>query len=206
MPTAEMAPSAPSFPPPPTAKAALRTRMRALRTGLDGAAAGLAVGRRLLGAGLVPPGAAVSVFWPLADEIDLRPLMDTLDAAGHPLALPVVRGPGQPLAFRRWRPGDALVPRGRWAIPEPAEDAPALRPDVVIVPLLAFDRRGNRLGYGAGHYDSTLAALAADGPVTAVGVAFAEQEADALPVDPWDVPLDAVVTDRETIRVHAGTT
>lgn len=204
MPTAEMAPSAPAVPPPPPAKAALRARMRALRTGLDGAAAGRAIAARLIDAGLLPDGAAISLFWPLADEIDLRPLMHALDAAGHALALPVVQGGGRPLLFRRWSPGEALVPRGRWAIPEPADDAPVLRPDVVIVPLLAFDRAGNRLGYGAGHYDATLSALAATGPVTSVGVAFAAQEVDALPADPWDVPLDAVVTERETIRIRAG--
>jgi 5-formyltetrahydrofolate cyclo-ligase len=209
MPTAEMAPSAPSSPlapllAPADAKADLRARMRAIRDTRDGAAAGLAIGRRILDAGLVPEGAAVSAFWPLTGEIDLRPLMHALDEAGHPLALPVVTGRGRPLIFRRWRPGARLVPRGRFAIPEPGDDAPVVRPDVVLVPLLAFDRSGNRLGYGAGHYDATLAHLATTGPVRSVGVAFAEQEVDGLPVDAWDVALDVIVTDRETIPVHCG--
>jgi 5-formyltetrahydrofolate cyclo-ligase len=179
--------------------------MRAVRARLDGVAAGRAIGQRILDARLVPTGAAVSLLWPLRDEIDLRPLMGALDAAGHPLALPVVRGPGIALVFRRWRPGDLLVPRGRWSIAEPGDDAPPLRPDVLFVPLLAFDRRGSRLGYGGGHYDVTLASLATVRPVTAIGVAHAEQELDALPVEPWDEPLQWVVTDRETIRTRAVT-
>ena len=99
-----------------------------------------------------------------------------------------------PLAFRLWRPGDALIPE-RFGTARPTGEERA--PDFLLVPLLAFDRRGGRLGYGAGYYDRTLPLLA---PCFAMGCAFAAQEVPAVPMGPYDIPLDAIATEREVIR------
>ena len=135
--------------------------------------------------------ALVSFYWPMGDEADPRALAARLAARGHTLALPVVAKKRSPLAFRRWREGDALVVH-TYGMHEPAEDAPVVAPDVVLVPLLAFDARGHRLGYGGGFYDRTLASLKTK---LAIGVAYAGQEVDALPAMPHDHPLDMVVTE-----------
>jgi 5-formyltetrahydrofolate cyclo-ligase len=107
--------------------------------------------------------------------------------------------PRRPLAFRHWQPGTTMV-RGKFDVECPGEDAEEGVPQVLVVPLLAFDARGRRLGYGGGFYDRTLAALRAAGPVTAIGFAFAAQEFDAVPADATDQPLDVVVTEREVHR------
>lgn len=142
-------------------------------------------------------GAAVALYWPHQDELDTRPLMARLVHEGHRVALPVVVAPGKPLRFRVWLP-DGELTDGPYGIPAPGDDAPELRPDIVAVPLLAFDGQGMRLGYGGGYYDRTLRALRGDGrgAVRAVGLAFAAQEVDKLPVHEGDEPLDAVVTER----------
>lgn len=134
-----------------------------------------------------------SGFWPLEGEIDVRPLMTTLQARGWACALPVVMGRGRPLAFRRWRDGDPLEARP-FGLREPAPGAPEATPRLVLVPMVAFDAAGTRLGHGAGYYDMTLAALRAAGPVMAVGVARDAQEAESLPRAPHDERLDALVT------------
>jgi 5-formyltetrahydrofolate cyclo-ligase len=110
----------------------------------------------------------------------------------------VVAGRGKPLIMRGWTFGDTLA-SGQWGIREPMPDAPDVAPDILLVPLLAFDRRGNRIGYGAGYYDMTIASLRAKKPVVAVGVAYAAQEIDAVPVTPRDARLDLVLTEREVI-------
>ncbi len=146
----------------------------------------------------VPPGAIVSGFMPLKSEISPLPLMRKLAEAGARLALPVVAGKGLPLIMRAWTFGAPLA-SGVWGIREPMPDAPAVDPDILIVPLLAFDRRGYRLGYGAGYYDMTLTALRARKPVVAVGIAYAAQEVDTVPITPRDARLDLVLTEKETI-------
>ncbi|WP_237477251.1 5-formyltetrahydrofolate cyclo-ligase [Lichenibacterium dinghuense] len=138
---------------------------------------------------------AVSVFLPIRGEPDTRPLLDALAGAGIRTALPATPPRGEPLRFRAWRPGDPLVP-GRFGTAEPAPEAAERDPDLLFVPLAAFDRRGFRLGYGAGFYDGALARLRAVRPVLAVGVAFAAQEVPAVPTEPHDQPLDAVLTER----------
>ncbi len=127
----------------------------------------------------------------MGDEADPRALARALAARGCRLALPVVVRPKAPLYFRAWREGDGLTVHA-FGMHEPAATAPQLVPDLLLVPLLAFDARGHRLGYGGGFYDRTLASLAAK---LAVGVAFAGQETDALPDQPHDHPLDMVVTE-----------
>jgi len=142
-------------------------------------------------------GAAVSAFWPMRDEIDLRPAMARLHGAGHPILLPVMKAKAAPLVFRNWWPGLDLVDGG-FGTSVPPEDADEGMPAVLLVPLLAFDRSGYRLGYGGGFYDRTLAALAASRPF-AVGIAYAAQEVDWVPRDAHDRRLDALVTERETL-------
>ena len=174
------------------AKARARAGAEAARRAAHEAGQGDACARLLdaLGPHLGRP---VSGYWPMRTEIDPRPAMEA--AAGHgPVGLPVVEGPGRPLAFRRWTPGAALD-RAGFGTRVPAPDEPEVVPEVLIVPLLAFTARGERLGYGGGFYDRTLAALRARGPVTAIGFAFAAQQVDALPTEPTDERLDLLVTE-----------
>ncbi|WP_395667027.1 5-formyltetrahydrofolate cyclo-ligase [Methylocella sp.] len=140
----------------------------------------------------------VSAYFALPDEASTLPLMERLAAMGRATALPVTGKRGTPLVFRLWRPGDPLAP-GRMGIFEPAPAAEPVDPDFLFVPLAAFDRSGNRLGYGAGFYDLTLARLRAKRPTLAVGVAYASQEADRIPAEPHDEKLDLVLTEKELI-------
>ena len=137
---------------------------------------------------------AVSAFLPIRGEPDTLPLLGALAHGGFPIALPATPPRGEPLRFRAWRPGDALRP-GRFGTLEPPVEAAEVEPGVLFVPLAGFDRRGHRLGYGAGHYDGALARRRARGRVLAVGIAFAEQEVEAVPAEPHDERLDALVTD-----------
>ena len=183
-------------------KAALRAEQRRRRQAVaaQSGSAGEAVAERLIESFPLPSAAVVSGYWPLEDELDPRPCMTRLAAQGHPLALPRVQGRGRPLAFHAWHPGDLLL-AGPFGVMEPDPDAPAVRPRVLLVPLLAFDRQGRRLGYGAGYYDLALRELRALGPLPlAIGVAFAAQEVDEVPTGPRDQPLDAVVTERAVHR------
>lgn len=183
------------------AKAAARTAARRLRAGLDPAGAGERLAACFAAAfPTLPAGTVVAGYWPLGDEIDVRPLLHHLARTGGRPVLPVMQGPGLPLRFRAWAPGQALRP-GPFGVQEPGPEAPELVPSLVLVPLLAFDRTGMRLGYGAGFYDRTLALLRAGGPVTAVGIGHAAQEVPAVPHDGLDQPLDWVVTDRDAIRI-----
>lgn len=147
------------------------------------------------------PGATVSGFLSIGEELDTGPLLRRLHAAGHPLCLPVMQGKGKPLVFRAWAPGDDMA-TVMWGIREPKPERPVMVPDVLIVPLLAFDRRGWRLGYGGGFYDRTIAGLRASGPVVAIGIGFAEQEVDAVPHLAYDERLDRVVTPSGRIDCH----
>lgn len=142
---------------------------------------------------MVAAQAVVASFRPMGAEFDPGPIEADFTRHGHPIALPVTPPKGQPLLFRRWSPGQRLI-RHRFGMLEPPPECPEVRPDVLLVPLLAFDRTGYRLGYGGGYYDRTLAHLRSTGPVLAIGVGFAEQEVDAVPFDAYDQRLDAVVT------------
>jgi 5-formyltetrahydrofolate cyclo-ligase len=143
--------------------------------------------------------AVVAGYWPVRDEADPRELMKVLAARGHALALPRIAAKGAALTFHRWREGDALVDNHH-GISEPRVETEILAADVVLVPLLAFDARGHRLGYGGGYYDRTLDALRENGNVTAVGVAYTGQEVEALPREPHDHKLDAIVTEKAVRR------
>ena len=140
----------------------------------------------------------VAGYMPIGSEIDCLPLLNRLAAAGVALCLPVVVAPNAPLIFRRWTSDDSLV-TGSFGISEPTKSALEVTPQVLLVPMLAFDRQGHRLGYGGGYYDRTLKALrtADDGgdDVLAIGVAFAGQLRDKVPVSGSDQPLDWILTE-----------
>lgn len=155
--------------------------------------AGLAA--HILAGRLPPPETAISGFWPVGDEIDIRPLLIALHARGHTILLPVTPKRGLPLSFRVWTPGAPMLEErfGTWC---PAPDAPEGAPDLLLVPLLAFDREGRRLGYGGGFYDRTLAALP---DATAIGCAFAAQELDEVPAGEYDRRLPMIATERGII-------
>lgn len=182
-------------------KADLRTLALARRgvTARDAAAAfAIRLEREGLALAMTLPNPIVSAYWPISTEADTRPLLAALAAQGIATALPVTGAPGTCLVFRAWKPGDPRNP-GRMAIPEPLPGAPAVEPDLLFVPLAAFDRRGHRIGYGAGHYDRTLAQLRAKKPVLAIGIAYATQEIAQVPAQPHDQQLDFVLTERESI-------
>ncbi len=186
-------------------KARLRQAAAAMRDALPAAhreAAALAIRDRVLSAGPIAPVATVGFYWPMRSEADPRPLAEGLAARGHELCLPVVVARQAPLIFRLWRPGDALVPGG-FGTQVPAPAAAEIRPALLLVPLLAFDRRGFRLGYGGGFYDRTLGQLRATGTVRAIGLAFADQEIAQVPAGPADERLDAIATESDFVRVGA---
>jgi len=143
-------------------------------------------------------GKIVSGFMPLKTEINPLPLLRKLADAGATLALPAIAGRGKPLVMRAYAFGDEFA-RGQWGIREPKPEAMQVDPDILIVPLAAFDRRGHRIGYGAGYYDMTIRALRNKKPVIAAGVAFAAQEIDRVPAHDRDEALDFVLTENEII-------
>ena len=182
-------------------KAAASVREKAHRADRGVAGAALAMlGLEFLD---LKPGSAVSGFLPYKSEIDVRPLMARLAAAGMVTALPVVVERNAPLIFRVWRPGDATEP-GTWNIPVPVAAASEVVPDVLLVPMLAFDSGGYRLGYGGGFYDRTLEALRQTGQPVAVGVAYAAQEVHHVPHAVHDQPLDWILTEMGARRVDGG--
>ena len=187
-------------------KKALRARIKAWRAALGAMAqsrAAEAVARQ--GLDFLEPrheAAVVSGFAPLPDEFRIWPLLRRLHADGYPLALPAMQGKGKPLVFRAWSAGDAMD-SGVWGIAEPKADKPALDPDILIVPMLAFDRRGWRLGYGGGFYDRTLKELRARKAVIAVGLGHDEQEVDAVPHLDYDQRLDWVLRPSGPIKCES---
>lgn len=138
-------------------------------------------------------GRVIAGYMPIRTEINPLRVMTEL-AAANTIAVPVIQGAGRPLEFSRWSAGGALR-EGPFGAQVPQHDDFVL-PDIVIVPLVAFDRNGGRLGYGGGFYDRTLERLRKAGPLKAYGFAYAAQEADALPLEPTDQPLDAIVTEK----------
>jgi len=151
----------------------------------------------------VRPGMVVSAFLPIKTEINPLPLLRKLAAAGAKLALPVISGRGKPLTMRAYAFGDALAP-GQWGIREPLPSAREVDPDVLLVPLACFDRRGHRIGYGAGYFDLTITRLRAIKPIIAAGIAFASQEVARVPETDRDARLDLVLTERETIDLRTS--
>ena len=184
--------------PATASKADLRAAALAARDALSDAqraAAGEALARR----GLpfeIKSGAVVAGYSPIRGEIDPAPLMRKLASEGARLALPVITARGKSLIFRTWNPRDRLLP-GPLGILEPSPAAAEIHPDIVLVPLAAFDRAGHRIGYGAGHYDRTLAQLHKSKGFAAIGLAFSGQEVAAVPALQHDVALDYVLTETQ---------
>ena len=147
----------------------------------------------------VAPGMIVSAYSPMKTEINPMPLLRKFAEAGCSLALPCIAGRGHPLIMRAWDFG-APMETGQWSIREPSADAAEVEPDIVIVPLAAFDRAGHRIGYGAGYYDMTLHKLRASKKIVAIGIAFAAQEIARVPSTERDERLDLVLTEREVIH------
>ena len=144
----------------------------------------------------VAPGAAISGYWPVREEFDVMPLLRRLSGAGYRCALPYVDKKRHALIFREWRPGTVML-EGPFRISEPTEAAAELTPTLLLVPLLAYDSQGFRLGYGGGYYDRALAGLrAGGGPVLAVGMAFAEQMVERVPHGETDERMDWIVTEK----------
>jgi 5-formyltetrahydrofolate cyclo-ligase len=188
-----------------TQKAELRAAALARRDALSDAqraAAAQAIAARGLPVA-IGPGMLIAGYSPIRSEIDPIPLMRALAAQGALLALPVIAARDRPLIFRAWSPGETLA-RGQFGILEPLPEATELIPDIVLVPLAAFDRLGHRIGYGAGHYDRSLAPLRAARKVVAIGVAFAAQEIEAVPMQPHDVALDYVLTEAQLLDFRSS--
>lgn len=174
-------------------------KRRAAAHALHGAAAGEALALHgLTFLNLTEP-VVISGFSAIRDEIDPGPLLARLAGEGHRVALPVMQGKGRPLKFRAWSPGDAMG-SAQWGIAEPLPDKPEVYPDVVLVPLLAFDADGYRLGYGGGFYDRSLQNLRAKKPIIAVGIGYDELGIDAVPHLDYDERLDWVLTPLGPLR------
>lgn len=182
-------------------KKQLRSSASAARAAASKSApdAPLQLAQRLLAAEAIPERAAVSGYWPMGSELDVRPLLKMLHERGNRLCLPVVVRSGARLVFRLWQPGDELEPAG-YGTQVPAESQPDVIPNVLLVPLLAFDREGYRLGYGGGFYDRTLVHWREKRNILAIGIAFAGQEMSAVPRGKHDQALDLIVTEEEVIR------
>ena len=194
--------SPPAF--PENQKATLRATALAARDALSSehrAAAAQAIAERGLPIEIMP-GAVVAGYSPIRSEIDPVPLMRSLAAQGAQLALPAITARGRSLAFRAWSPNDRLL-LGPLGILEPSPAAAEITPDIMLVPLAAFDRAGHRIGYGAGHYDYTLAHLRKLKHIIAIGLAFAAQEIVAVPALPHDVALDYVLTETQTFEFRS---
>ncbi|MEP3276811.1 MAG: 5-formyltetrahydrofolate cyclo-ligase [Stappiaceae bacterium] len=145
----------------------------------------------------IEPGQVVAGFWPIRDEIDPRPLMNAIRLRGHRLALPIVAHPT--LLFRELLPDAALVKAG-FGTMGPGPDVPEIRPDVLLMPLAAYDQRGERIGYGKGHYDRAIAALEEKGPVKRIGLAFSLQEVPEVPTEAYDKRLHQILTEQGVMR------
>jgi 5-formyltetrahydrofolate cyclo-ligase len=181
---------------PVNAKATLRVLARGRREAIDPDTrrrAASEVAAHVVGLLRDRPAGVVAGYAAIGSEIDPWPALADLGQRGWMTALPVIVERTAPLQFRRWRQGEPLETRA-WGIREPGPDAAIVVPDVLLVPLLAFDRCGHRLGYGGGYYDRTIAMLSAGRSLLTIGVAFAEQQVDAVPVLAYDIPLDHIVT------------
>ena len=179
----------------------LRREMLAARRAIapaDAQAAAQSVAMRILP--LIPEAATmVAGYRAVQGELDPMLALSRVIWRGTPTCLPVTVSGDRPLVFKAWQPGDALV-RGKFSVEEPLAHAPLAEPDVLLVPLVAFDRNGHRLGYGAGYYDRTIAALRKNGkPLKIIGIGYHMQCVEFIPVFPHDERLDAIVTDKESI-------
>ena len=178
------------------AKAALRLKARGVRAAILNSTRGdaaRAVAGHFFDSVPLAPRDVVAGYWRIKDEMDCQPILVRLMDAFQPVCLPVVLGDEQPLELRLWEQGASLYEAGFGTL-APSELAPQVEPDVILMPLLGFDKRGTRLGYGGGYYDRTLERLSKRPRL--VGLAFAAQELEDIPREAHDVPLDTVVTEQ----------
>jgi 5-formyltetrahydrofolate cyclo-ligase len=185
---------------PPALKEQLRTAALARRDGLDKVLreeAAQAITEQALGFSGLRDVTPVGAYWPIRSEVDPRPLMEGLLVRGQDVALSQILHPH--LSWRLWQPGDVLI-KGGFGVLEPGPDAPEVFPKCLLVPLVAFDRRGGRIGYGKGHFDRTIAALETQHPILTIGLAYAVQEIEQVPVEEHDRLLDVIITETELIR------
>ena len=181
-----------------TAKAALRVKARATRAAIASASRAQfakSAAEHFFASVPLKQADIVAVYWRIKDEMDCQPILVRLMDSFQPVCLPVVLGDDQPLELRLWEQGTPLYEAGFGTL-APSELAPQVEPDVIIMPLLGFDKHGTRLGYGGGYYDRTLERLSKRPRL--VGIAFAAQEIDMIPREPHDVPLDVIVTEQGT--------
>lgn len=187
-------------PPPSALKERLRSEMLARRDALDDSLreeAARRIAERVLGFSELQDVTPVGAYWPIRSEVDPRRLMEALIARGQDVALSQILHPH--LSWRLWQPGDVLI-KGGFGVREPGPDAPEVFPKALLVPLVAFDRRGGRIGYGKGHFDRAIAALETQHPVLTIGLAYAVQEIDEVPVEPHDRLLDVIITEAGLVR------
>ncbi|MCG0995199.1 5-formyltetrahydrofolate cyclo-ligase [Acetobacter indonesiensis] len=192
-----VAPHSPPFQSDPPAIAAAKKQIRAdclARLKARNTAVDAVLCQRLTDALLLTPVPVIACVWPFPHEVDVRPVCHALAAAGRTVVLPETPPKGQPLLFRQWHPSCIMQP-GRFGTEVP--DGPVLTPDAVLVPLVGFDRAGNRLGYGGGYYDRTLATLP---HALTLGYALAAQEVDHIPTGPYDHPLSRILTEKESLH------
>lgn len=142
----------------------------------------------------------IGIYHALADELSVNLLAEQLASMNYQLALPAIISKDSALSFRKFHPQDALQP-GIWGIMEPHADQPVVEPDILFIPLLAFDRSGNRLGYGGGYYDRTLKQLRSEKLIQAIGIGYAGQETEKVPTEAHDQKLDAILTDQEYLFI-----
>lgn len=183
-------------------KSALRKTMLAQREAIPAEtrkAAAKAVAEHGLPAGITTGPAVVSSYWAIGAELDPGRLERRLKREGHRICLPAIQGKTEPMRFHLWSPGEPMRER-KWGIMEPLPSAPQVEPSILLVPMLAFDARGWRLGYGGGYYDRTIAALRQRKAIALVGFAFDEQRVDAVPHLDYDQRLDFVLTPSGIIR------
>lgn len=186
------------------AKAALRIKAQAARAAILNSsrpAAARAAAEHFFSAIRLAPGEIVAGYWRIKDEMDCQPILVRLMDQMQPVCLPVVLGDEQPLELRLWEQGTPLYEAGFGTL-APSELAPHVEPDVIVMPLLGFDSRGTRLGYGGGYYDRTLAKLGKRPRL--IGLAFSAQELSEIPHEPHDIPLDAVVTEKGVRNFRNG--
>jgi 5-formyltetrahydrofolate cyclo-ligase len=177
------------------AKAALRLKARSARAAILNSTrsdAAKAVAEHFFKAVTLAPGEIVAGYWRIKDEMDCQPILIRLMDSFQPVCLPVVLGDDLPLELRLWEQGAPLYEAGFGTL-APSELSPQVEPDVIVMPLLGFDKRGTRLGYGGGYYDRTLERLSRRPRL--VGIAYAVQELEDIPREPHDVPLDMIVTE-----------
>jgi 5-formyltetrahydrofolate cyclo-ligase len=193
-----------TLPPPPELKERLRNEGFARRDELDKDfrhAAAQRIAAQALEFSDLQDVTPVGGYWPIRTEVDPRPLMEALLERGQDVALSQILHPH--LSWRLWQPGDVLI-KGGFGVREPGPDAPEVFPKALLVPLVAFDRRGGRIGYGKGHFDRAIAALEKQHPTLTIGLAYAVQEIDEVPVEPHDRPLDIIITEAELIRTTSA--